>query len=96
MFGKKMTKKQVIKKIEKAMKTAAADLVKEIQSILKDGDVWYSQTEEIKLHEELHQAKDHNGDQLLVDFLPDVISQAYGPVTNLREEDLWTSEEISK
>lgn len=94
MFNKKMTKKQAIKKIEKIIKDGEAKIIKEIESVLASAKVWYSKTDTICEYDELHKKNDHNGDQLVVDFAADIVSGNYSIASELKEEHLWTEEDI--
>ncbi len=89
-----MTKKQAATKINSTIKKTANSLVKEIESILKEGDFWYSADDLIKTVENMHKPKDRNGDQLAIDYVVDAITGADKVFVNHLVDSLWTKKDI--
>lgn len=90
---KNMTKKQAIKKIDQTLNKHMKELVKDLNKILTDAKVWYSQDDYIKKYDDMHKPKDRNADQLAIDFATSVIN-GLGEATMFAENWLWTKEEI--
>lgn len=92
---KPLAKKRAIEKIEKIIKDGEAQIIKKIESVLAEANVWYSKTDSICQYDALHKKNDRNGDQLVVDFAADIVAKNYGIMNELKEVHLWTEEEIN-
>ncbi len=89
-----MTNKQTIKKIESILKKSMTALVKDINTVLKEADVWYCEDDLIKSRPEMHTPNDRNADQLVIDFATDVVSGALDFTDRNLENSLWKLEDI--
>lgn len=89
-----MTKKQAIVKIDKLLTKHMKDLVKDVNDVLIDAKVWYSQDDAIKRYDDFHKPKDRNADQLAIDFALTAINGLKDSMT-FSEKWLWTKDEIN-
>lgn len=89
-----MTNKQAIKKIESLLKKSMTTLVKDVNSILKEAEVWYCEDDLIKSRPEMNTPNDRNADQLVIDFAADAISGALDFTNKNLENSLWKLEDI--
>ena len=80
-------------KIDKLLNKHMKALVKDINGILIDAKVWYSQSDSIKHYEDLHKPKDRNADQLAIDFAATAINGLNNAMT-FDDKWLWTEEDI--
>jgi len=90
-----MTKKQTVKKIDSLIKKRMAELVKDVNAILKSEKMWYCMDDLIKHHDDMHTPTDRNGDQLVIDYAIDTITGANNVVQTLDEHMLWTKEDFT-
>ena len=84
----------VLKKMESILKKSFKQLTKDLNDILKDGDVWYCSDDYIKYHEELRKPNDRNGDQIILDYATTIVNG--GELWSDDINKLWTKEDIEK
>ena len=86
-------KEKLAKKINTILSKTAIGLVKDLDKLMKDEGVWYSQDDCITRYDDMHKPNDRNADQLFLDHIASALDRCFVLV---KPDQLWSQDDISK